>query len=79
MVIYCTKCWKENPAGSRVCQRCGAKPPPLKTTSPFPSGEGGQGGEVNKQSLRVRNAGIVGSPSWIRTNNLAVNSRPLYR
>jgi hypothetical protein len=21
----------------------------------------------------------VGSPSWIRTNNLAVNSRPLYR
>ena len=25
MVIYCTRCWKENPAGSQVCQRCGAK------------------------------------------------------
>jgi HEAT repeat protein len=25
MVIYCTRCWKDNPAGSQVCQRCGAK------------------------------------------------------
>jgi HEAT repeat protein len=25
MVIYCTKCWKDNPAGSQVCQRCGAR------------------------------------------------------
>ena len=25
MVIYCTKCWKDNPAGSEVCSRCGAR------------------------------------------------------
>ena len=25
MVIYCTRCWKDNPAGSEVCSRCGAK------------------------------------------------------
>ena len=24
MVIYCTRCWKDNPAGSKVCSRCGA-------------------------------------------------------
>ncbi|KTB48295.1 HEAT repeat domain-containing protein [Dehalogenimonas alkenigignens] len=25
MVIYCTRCWKDNPAGSEVCPRCGSK------------------------------------------------------
>jgi len=25
VVIYCTRCWKDNPAGSKVCSRCGAK------------------------------------------------------
>jgi hypothetical protein len=43
MVIYCTKCWKENPAGSRVCQRCGAKPPLLKLLPPSPQGKGVRG------------------------------------
>ena len=28
MVIYCTRCWKDNPAGSKVCSQCGA---PLET------------------------------------------------
>jgi hypothetical protein len=34
----------------------------------------------NKTSERkVLSIKRCGSPSWIRTNNLAVNSRPLYR
>jgi site-specific DNA recombinase len=36
--------------------------------------------EENRTSEReVLSLDKVGSPSWIRTNNLAVNSRPLYR
>ena len=31
---------------------------------------------TTKEVLRIDK---LGSPSWIRTNNLAVNSRPLYR
>ena len=36
--------------------------------------------DKNRASEReVLSTDKIGSPSWIRTNNLAVNSRPLYR
>jgi site-specific DNA recombinase len=35
-----------------------------------------QDGTCDREVLSIKQ---VGSPSWIRTNNLAVNSRPLYR
>lgn len=35
--------------------------------------------ESRKSEREVLSIDRVGSPSWIRTNNLAVNSRPLYR
>ncbi len=37
--------------------------------------DGDPGSDGNDDCRKV----LIGSPSWIRTNNLAVNSRPLYR